>query len=136
MNDMTQQEFNAKATELIKEMVNTIADKDFSRLAASIPPKLSWAHQIDAEETAENACIGFGKWLEEQLALWEEDYEKKFVVDPFDSGRLDNIDELDEEGQSFNTYSPTSFGEQLDFWFEIEFQVENEQIIAVFDINI
>lgn len=133
---MTQQEFNEKATELIKEMVNAIADKDFSRLAASIPPKLSWAHQIDAEETAENACIGFGKWLEEQLALWEEDYEKKFVVDPFDSGRLDNIDELDEEGQSFNTYSPTSFGEQLDFWFEIEFQVENEQIIAVFDINI
>ena len=136
MNDMTQQEFNEKATELIKEMVNAIADKDFSRLAASIPPKLSWAHQIDAEETVENACIGFGKWLEEQLALWEEDYEKKFVVDPFDSGRLDNIDELDEEGQSFNTYSPTSFGEQLDFWFEIEFQVENEQIIAVFDINI
>ena len=133
---MTQQEFNEKATELIKEMVNAIADKDFSRLAASIPPKLSWAHQIDAEETAENACIGFGKWLEEQLALWEEDYEKKFVVDPFDSGRLDNIDELDEEGQSFNTYNPTSFGEQLDFWFEIEFQVENKQIIAVFDINI
>ena len=99
---MTQQEFNEKATELIKEMVNAIADKDFSRLAASIPPKLSWAHQIDAEETVENACIGFGKWLEEQLALWEEDYEKKFVVDPFDSGRLDNIDELDEEGQSFS----------------------------------
>ena len=133
---MTQQEFNAKATELIKAMVNAIADKDFSRLATSIPPKLSWAHQIDAEETVENACIGFGKWLEEQLALWEEDYEKKFVVDPFDSGRLDNIDELDEEGQSFNTSNPTSFGEQLDFWFEIEFQVENKQIIAVFDINI
>ena len=73
---MTQQEFNAKATELIKAMVNAIADKDFSRLATSIPPKLSWAHQIDAEETVENACIGFGKWLEEQLALWEEDYEK------------------------------------------------------------
>ena len=47
---MTQQEFNAKATELIKAMVNAIADKDFSRLATSIPPKLSWAHQIDAEE--------------------------------------------------------------------------------------
>ena len=46
---MTQQEFNAKATELIKAMVNAIADKDFSRLATSIPPKLSWAHQIDAE---------------------------------------------------------------------------------------
>ena len=109
---MTQQEFNAKATELIKAMVNAIADKDFSRLATSIPPKLYWAHQIDAEETVENACIGFGKWLEEQLALWEEDYEKKFVVDPFDSGRLDNIDELDEEGQSFNTYNPTSRSEE------------------------
>ena len=61
---MTQQEFNAKATELIKEMVNAIADKDFPRLAASIPPKLAWAGQMGADKTVENACLGFGKWLE------------------------------------------------------------------------
>ena len=28
---------------------------------------------INKEPTPENACLGFGKWLVEQLALWEED---------------------------------------------------------------
>jgi len=119
---MTQQEFNAKATELIKEMVNAIADKDFPRLAASIPPKLAWAGQMGADKTVENACLGFGKWLEEQLALWEEYNGQKYTVDRFDT--------------QFNTYNPASFGEQLDFWFEMEFQVKNEQISAVFDVII
>lgn len=123
---MTQQEFNAKATELIKEMVNAIADKDFPRLAASIPPKLAWAGQMGADKTVENACLGFGKWLEEQLALWEE----------YNGQKYDEIDALNEKGVSFNTYNPASFGEQLDFWFEMEFQVKNEQISAVFDVNI
>ncbi len=133
---MTQQEFTTKATELIKEMINAIADKDFPRLVTSIPPKTTWAKYIDAEETAENACVGFGKWLGEQLALWEEDNEQKYVVDHFTPECLDGIDELHKGGISINTYNPTSFGEQLDFWFEIEFHVENEQITAVFDINI
>lgn len=133
---MTQQEFDRKATELIEEMVNAIADGNFPRLAASIPPKLSWAHQIDGENTVENACIGFGKWLGEQLALWEEYDGEQYVVDRFNPECLDKIDAPDENGISFNTYNPTSFGTQLDFWFEIEFQVKNDQITAVFDINI
>jgi hypothetical protein len=133
---MTQQEFNAKATELIKEMVNAIADKDFPRLAASIPPKLAWAGQVGADKTVENACLGFGKWLEEQLALWEEYNGQKYTMDRFDPQCLDEIDALNEKGVSFNTYNPASFGEQLDFWFEMEFQVKNEQISAVFDVNI
>lgn len=133
---MTQHEFTTKATEMIKDMVNTIADKDFPRLDASIPPKTTWAKYIDAEETVENACIGFGKWLGEQLAMWEEDNGQKYVVDHFTLECLDEIEEPCNGEVSINTYNPTSFGEQLDFWFEIEFYVTNEQITVVFDINI
>lgn len=52
-----------------------IADKEYTKLVSTIPPKLSWA--IDAEPTPENACLGFWKWLVEQLAMWEEDYDKE-----------------------------------------------------------
>ena len=55
--------FKAKAQELIKLMVDTIADKEYAKLASSIPPKPSWASYIHAEPTFENACLGFGKWL-------------------------------------------------------------------------
>ena len=58
--------------ELIQLMVDTIANKEYAKLVSSIPPKLSWASFIDAEPTAENACLGFGTWLGEQLAMWEE----------------------------------------------------------------
>ena len=70
---MSQLEFKSKAQELIELMVDTIADKEYAKLVSSIPPKLSWASYIKAEPTPENACLGFGKWLVEQLALWEED---------------------------------------------------------------
>ena len=68
---MVESGFKTKAQELIKLMVDTIADKEYAKLVSSIPPKLSWAAFIDAEPTSENACLGFGKWLVEQLAMWE-----------------------------------------------------------------
>ena len=77
---MAEAEFKIKAQELIGLMVDTIANKDYAKLVSSIPPKLSWAAYINAEPTAENACLGFGKWLVEQLAVWEEDETKKFVM--------------------------------------------------------
>ena len=133
--------FKAKAQELIQLMIDAIADKEYAKLVSSIPPKLSWASFIDAEPTSENACLGFGKWLVEQLAVWEEYEDKKFVVDHFQKSCMEDIDDTDEA--RFETdhrdrvcYNPTSFGEQLDFWFEIEFFIENGQIKAVFDVNI
>ena len=132
---MTEQEFMAKATELIKLMVNTIADKEYTKLVSSIPPKPSWSSFCDAEPTPENDCLGFGQWLDEQLAIWEEYEDKKFVVDHFDESCLDEI-ELEDDGTSFVTYNPTSFGERLDFWFEIDFTVKGDQITAIFDVNI
>jgi len=130
--------FKTKAQELIELMVDTIADKEYAKLVSSIPPKLSWASYIKAEPTPENACLGFGKWLVEQLALWEEDEGKKFVVDHFKKSCMEDIHEerLETYKKDMVSYNPTSFGEGLDFWFEIEFFIENGQIKAVFDINI
>lgn len=138
---MAEFDLKTKAEELVKQMVDTIADKDYTKLVSSIPPNLSWASFIDAEPTSENACLGFEKWLVEQLAMWEEDYDKKFVVDHFNKSCMENVDESDESrletvNRTIITYSPTSFGESLDFWFEIEFSIKSGQLVAVFDINI
>lgn len=131
---MTEQKFKAKAMELIKLMVDTIADKEYTKLVSIIPPKPSWASYNDAEPTPENDCLGFSEWLDGQLAMWEEDEDKKFVVDHFNESCLDEI-ELEDDNTSFVSYHPTSFGEELDFWFEIDFEVKDEQIIAMFDVN-
>lgn len=135
---MEKLEFKEKAETLIELMIDTIADKKYAKLVYSIPPKLSWASYINAEETIENACLGFGKWLNEQLAIWEEDEEKKFVVDHFEKSCMEDIDEerIEIYKRDMISYNPTSFGNQLDFWFEIEFFIKNEQIKAIFDVNI
>lgn len=136
---MAESAIQARAQELIKLMVDAIADKEYAKLVDSIPPKLSWASFIDAEPTPENACLGFGKWLDEQLAMWEEYEDKRFVVDRFEEDCLeDDIDEvrLTAHNKAMVTYGPTSFGEQLDFWLEIEFFLKNGEITAVFDVNI
>lgn len=133
---MVELEFKSKAQELIKLMVDTIADKEYTKLVSTIPPKLSWA--IDAEPTPENACLGFGKWLIEQLAMCEEDYDKEFVVDYFNKSCMEDIDKLSlkTDNRVIVCYNPTSLGEPLDFWFEIEFFFENGQMAAVFDVNV
>lgn len=135
---MTEQTFKAKAIELMQQMVDAIADKDYAKLIHSIPPKTSWASFQDADPTLENACLGFGKWLEEQLAMWDEDEDKAFAVDHFDASCIEDIEdlELEDDDTAFVTYNPTSAGEPLDCWFEIEFKVEGEQVTAVFDVNV
>jgi len=133
---MTEQEFQEKARELVRDMVNTIAKKKYKELLSSIPPKPSWAAFIDAEPTPENACLGFGKWLDEQLAMWSEDEGKPFVVDPFDEDRFEKPRPMG-EGMASADYQPASHGEELDFWFEIDFQLKKDgQVTAVFDVNI
>ena len=138
---MVESGFKTKAQELIKLMVDTIADKEYAKLVSSIPPKLSWAAFIHAVPTSENVCLGFGKWLVEQLAMWEEYEDKEFVVDHFQKSCMEDIDDTDEarletDNSDVVCYRPKSFGEELDFWFEIEFFTEDGQIKAVFDVNI
>ncbi|MDE5699400.1 MAG: hypothetical protein K2I96_18660 [Lachnospiraceae bacterium] len=54
---------------------------------------------------------------------------------------MEDIDDMDEarletDHGDMVCYRPMSFGEELDFWFEIEFFIENGQIKAVFDVNL
>ncbi len=128
---MTKQEFEERATVMIKTMVNTIANKEYNKLVFSIPPDISWA---DEENTIENACAEFGEWLDEQLAMWEEDYEKAFIIDVFNKASLEEI-LLKQDNTSFVCYQPTSNGEELDIWFEIKFEVNGDDIKAKFDVN-
>lgn len=129
---MTEQEFKTKATELVKSIVNNIADKKYDELAAVAQIQSSW---VESGQTQDQAFLEFGKWLDEQLAMWAEDEEKEFVVDRFDEACLNDI-ELEEDNTSFTTYNPTNSGEELDFWFEIDFKVEeNGQITATFNVN-
>lgn len=129
---MTEQEFKSKATELVKVIVNNIADKKYDELAAVAQIHSSW---VESGQTQEQAFLEFGKWLDEQLAMWAEDEEKEFVVDRFDEACLGDI-ELEEDNTSFTTYNPTNSGEELDFWFEIDFKVEeNGPITATFNVN-
>ena len=128
---MTKQEFIVKATKLVKQIVDAIADKEYAKMASFAQIDSSW---VEPEQTQEEAFLAFGEWLDEQLDMWEEDEQRKFVVDHFSESCLEDI-KL-ENNRSFVTYNPTNSGEELDFWFEIIFEIENdEQIIATFRIN-
>ena len=132
---MTEQEFIVKITELIKQIINIIADRKYIELASLVQIDLSWSSWLDLEEAPENACLGFGTWLVEQLAMWEEEEDKKFVVDHFQKSCMGKI-KLNADNTSFVTYFPTNSGERLDFVFEMDSRLENNnQIVASFDIN-
>lgn len=129
---MTDREFKTKATELVKVIINNIADKKYAELASAAQIHSSW---VEEGQTQEQAFLEFGKWLDEQLAMWAEDEEREFVVDRFDEACLGDI-ELEEDNTSFTTYNPTNSGEELDLWFEIAFKVEeNGKITAVLNVN-
>lgn len=135
---MTQDEFKIKATELIRLMIDAIAEKEYTKLVSTIPPELSWATFDNAETTPENACLGFGKWLDMQLAMWEEDHKgkKKYVVDHFNkSCFMEEVKLNSLPLATIITYRPTSFGEELEFWFEIEFEVSDKTMSATFNVN-
>lgn len=130
---MTEQEFTIKATELVKSIVNNIADKKYAELAAVAQIDSSW---VKPGQTQEQAFLEFGKWLDEQLAMWAEDEEREFVIDRFDESCLEEI-EPEDDNRAFVTYNPTNSGEELDFWFEISLVVEdNYQITATLNVNL
>ena len=129
---MTEQEFIVKATDLVKQIVDCIAEKEYVKLASFLKIESSW---IEPGETQEDGFRTFGEWLDEQLAMWEEDEEREFVVDHFDEKCLEEIELVD--NKSFVTYNPTNSGEELDLWFEIDFEIDkDEQITATLNVNI
>lgn len=130
---MTEQEFITRATELVKSIVNNIADKKYAELAAVAQINSSW---VKSGQTQKQAFTEFGKWLDEQLAMWAEDEEREFVIDRFDESCLEEI-EPEDDNRAFVTYNPTNSGDELDLWFEIDFKVENnERMTATFNVNL
>jgi len=130
---MTEKEYAAAATEIVKRIVDCIADGEYAAIApyAEIDP--SWG---DPGQTQPEVYESFGEWLDEQLAMWEEDEEKGFVVDHFDESCID--EEISFEGnRALVSYSPTNDGEKLDLWFEIDFRIADDgKLKAKFNVNV
>lgn len=149
---MTEEEFKGKAVELVKRIVDAIADKEYAKLASLAQTDLSWCSYHESERTQKaggiselpydelrqkqkEAFLGFGAWLDEQLAVWEEDEGRKFKIDRFDEACLEEI-KLGDDNTSFTAYRPTNSGEELDLWFEFDFKINKAgQIIVKFNVN-
>lgn len=129
---MTEQEFIVKATKLVQQIVDAIAEKEYGKMASFAQMKdSSWT---GSEQTQEECFLAFGEWLDDFLAVWEGDEEGKYTLDHFNEACMEDI-KL-HNNWSFVTYKPTYLGDELDFWFEIRFEIgKNEQIIATFDVN-
>ncbi len=129
---MTQDNFEVLAVERVKAIVDCISAKKYDELSAITLIEDSWCGDSGQQE---EAVKNFAEWLDGQLELWAEDEGKEFVVDPFKRENLE-LDDLN-EGFSCSTYSPASFGEELDFWFEIEFHLDDDDnLVSVLNVNI
>ncbi len=129
---MTEAQFWEKAINDVKRLIDCIAAHEYEKLhtIAAINPL-----RQGEGKTQEECMAEFTEWLDGQLAMWTEDYETEFVVDPFE---IQHFDLLHFEGSCASAvYLPQSHGEPLDFWFELYFSIdENETITVEFDINV
>lgn len=129
---MTQEEFKATAKKKIEKLINFISQGKYDKISSVAQIDDSWCTE---NKNQEEGIYAFKEWLIEQLALWSEDYEKEFVVDAFDESKL-KLDDL-KNGHSISEYSPTSHGEELDFWFELNMHTDDaDDLILTFNINI
>ena len=129
---MGKEELKQKVVKKVENIINALAAKDYTGLAKVTSLDDSW---LDEDKTLEDCCLEFGEWLDGQLDLWAEDEGKEFVIDNFAIDAIDSLDELEVyENEVFVTYNPTSYGEVLDFWFEITINIEKEE--CIFNINI
>ena len=129
---MTQEEFRSAATKKTEKLINYVSQGQFDQISSVAMIEDSWCGENKDQE--EGICE-FKEWLKELLALWSEDYDKEFVVDAFDENNL-KLRKL-ENGRSFAEYSPTSHGEELDFWFELNMHIDDAgNLILKFNVNV
>ncbi|MBO4876624.1 MAG: hypothetical protein J5501_01305 [Ruminococcus sp.] len=128
---MTQELFEEKARAKVCSLISCISGGDFESISSVAQIDPSWCSE---GQTQEEGIQDFGEWLTKQLELWSEDYGTEFVVDPFDEEHL-SLDPLS-DGRSLSEYTPTSNGEPLDFWFELELTEEGDDLLLCFNVNI
>lgn len=63
-------------------------------------------------------------WMEECLALWEEDEGRSYFIDSYESAQLKDFEWSD--GSGFAVYWPTCRGEELDFLFELVLELDDQ----------
>ena len=123
--------FEKKAIELIKEIVELIAEKKFTEMSEKVLINESWCGNSG---TQADGIDKFKKWITGQLAMWEEDEGVPFRVDSFSIDKL-NLGELS-NGVSNSIYQPTSYGEDLDFWFEFVILERHDNNLQIeFNVN-
>lgn len=91
-------------------------------------------------EILQEACLRFGETIDTMLEIWAEDEGREFVVDYFDVSGIDTTEILPSkphECLNMVDYQLANAEEPLDFWFEMEFRIEQDDtIILILDINI
>lgn len=118
------------AKEITENVVNLLANKKYSDLSKIIELDSQW---LAEDKTQEEASLLLGEWLNGQLAMWSEDAEEEIVIDPFDEKAIDVETEPD---RVFITYNPTSNGDDLDFWFNLDFVNKKGQLKGTLNIDI
>lgn len=129
---MTQLEFENKAKSIVRDLINYIAQDEYHKISSIVMIDSSWCSE---NKTQADGILSFKEWLKDQLQLWSDDDGKEYIIDPFNEKNLclSNL----ENNCSFSEYNPTSHGEELDFWFELDMHVaENDELIICFNINI
>ncbi|MCI8409196.1 MAG: hypothetical protein HFJ09_08015 [Lachnospiraceae bacterium] len=129
---MTEQQWKEKNNEKVKQIIDYIANQEYSKLHTITKIDSSW---FGDKKTQMEGIEIFAEWLEEQLKIWSEDEGKEFVIDPYNE-KYFKIQHF-EEDQAFAVFQPHSHNEELDFWFEFTFFIhEDDNIISEFNINI
>ena len=129
---MKEQQFKENITKKVKQIIDFIANHEYSKLHTITNINSSW---FGDKKTQVEGIEIFAEWLEEQLKIWSEDEEKEFVIDPYNE-KYFTIQHL-KGNQAFGVFEPHSHNEKLEFWFEFHFLInENDNIISEFNINI
>ena len=125
---MDQEALRIKVTEAVKQLMDSISAGEFDKIPSNVDIDESW---YSGGMTREDALAEFKDWLDGQLDLWREEYGTDFVIDAF------REESLAAEDLDLVEYNPTSNGERLDFWFEIDVRNrEDETPLIVFNVNI
>lgn len=107
--------------------INALANKEYDQLSQFVTVDAAW---LRAGERPEEHLQDMAAWMEECFALWEEEEERAFFIDPYVSEQLKDFDWSD--GSGFAVYWPTCRGEELDFWFEVVLELDDQGQPLVF----